>query len=284
MSISSATFVAIEEDVEVASSCANGALAVEQTVPGAYQQICMTLPTRTIRIGENHKKEIVIQQRQIDNVSLAGSTGVVVWNSSILLARLLEALSFEVIDKQQQQQEQWTTVLELGCGTGLASIVAAACWGPWIKSIIATDGNPSVVELATENVRLNGYTERIQTSLLKWDLFSAMDYADSADFVIGSDLTYFSGNWPALAETMATVLKKPNGKVLYLSLGHSGFNAEMDGFLSVANSYGLVLETKEQPWTENRLIQLLWDQLTPNDREVIRSTGGVSIIVLRHKS
>jgi SAM-dependent methyltransferase len=283
-------FAAAEEEDEdrvvvvSSSSCANGALAMEQAIPGAYQHICMMLPTRTIRVGtEDGKKDIIIRQRPIEKDSLAGSTGVVVWNSSILLAKLLEALTWEVSNKQQQQQ----TVLELGCGTGLASIVVAACWGKGPSSrgvqIVATDGNPSVVELATENVRLNGYTKLIQTSVLKWNWFSAMEYADSADLVIGADLTYFSGNWPALAETMATVVKKPNGKILYLSLGHSGFNAEMDGFLAVASSYGLVIETQEQPWTEKRLIQLLWDQLTPNDRAVVMSTGGVRIIVLRHK-
>ena len=80
------------------------------------------------------------------NVS-AGRTGVAVWNSCILLTRLLDTLTV--------QDTSWLkgkTVVELGCGTALASITAAKLGA---SRVLATDGNPSIVELARQNIIRN---------------------------------------------------------------------------------------------------------------------------------
>lgn len=50
---------------------------------------------------------------------------------------------------------------------------------------------------------------------LQWGLLDATEYDTSADVIIGSDLTYNSGSWVALAETMSTLLKD-EGIVIYL--------------------------------------------------------------------
>ena len=72
--------------------------------------------------------------------------------------------------------------------------------------------------------------------MLQWGFLDAMGYAEYADIVIGSDLTYNRnpGSWRVLAETLYRILK-PGGNVLYLTTGHAGFNVdgELNGFLSV---------------------------------------------------
>lgn len=307
--------------------CAGPALAAEQPVPGAYQQECMELAVRHIpvrrRPSPNQQKKweekhagapssdpgtvILLEIQQIpsgggsnQSGSLAGSTGTVVWNSSLLLTRLLERLTemdaspfaWHTANKESAQSPTMsprstaaatTTVMELGCGTALVSLAAAALGA---DRVLATDGNPAVVALAAANVERNHASDNVQAIHLPWGLLSAVDYSESADLVLGSDLTYFSGNWPALAETMATVLT-PRGTVLYLSLGHSGFdvNAELDGFLSVAAGYGLEQRTSGSGWSERALTDMLLnDCLTAHELDMIKTNGGVRVVALRKSS
>jgi SAM-dependent methyltransferase len=304
--------------------CAGTGLAVEQAIPGAYHQACMSLPVRSVPIrtrrarvassdgtnGANadtatslasltdHVHVLEIQQTYAGSAnsgSLAGSTGTVIWNSSLLLTRLLERLAClestcnlfrnEVQDGYTFDVEPLSlppTVMELGCGTGLVSLAAASLGA---TRVLATDGNPAVVQLAASNIERNHVTDRVRAVHLPWGLLAAMDYSETADLVLGSDLTYFSGNWPALAATMSTVLK-PEGVVLYLSMGHSGFNvqAELDGFLSVASGFGLVPQTGGTLWTEQELTRILVQEcLTREEASMIQSNGGLRVVALRYK-
>jgi hypothetical protein len=229
--------------------CAGTGLAVEQAIPGAYHQACMSLPVRSVPIRTRRTSAaasdgtdwasagtttslarltddvhvLEIQQTYAGSVnsgSLAGSTGTVIWNSSLLLTRLLERLACmestsnlfrkDVQDDRAFKVESLSvppTVMELGCGTGLVSLAAASLGA---TRVLATDGNPAVVQLAASNIERNHVTDRVRAVHLPWGLLAAMDYSETADLVLGSDLTYFSGNWPALAATMSTVLK-PEG-------------------------------------------------------------------------
>jgi len=277
----------------IEQQCRNGALAVEQAVPGAYQQACMALPSRRIPI--NRGRGDVVELDVLQQATGAGSTGTVVWNSSLLLTRLLERLaSASATSGSNGSLLAGKTVLELGCGTGLVSLAAAALGAP---RVIATDGNPNVVELAEQNIARNQHTlppqqqqggaaSVVEAKRLQWGLLPAMDFADAADLVIGSDLTYFSGNWLALAETMATVTARNNGVILYLSLGHSGFSsfAETEGFLSVAAGYGLVPLVSQEALSERYLTNLLWSEcMTPHERDMVSSSGGVRVVSLVRK-
>ena len=108
-----------------------------------------------------------------------------------------------------------------------------------------------------------------------------MGWSGTADWVVASDLTYNSGSWRVLAETMATVLK-PNGTVIYLSCGHEGFNvnAELDGFLSVAKEVGLV--TVESV-AGVRPAQMLPTLLSPTEAKQLEKSGGVRVVLLQRK-
>lgn len=120
--------------------------------------------------------------------------------------------------------------MELGCGTALASIaiaklalggggrgsdVASSSSSSSSSIIIATDANSEVLALAQRNIERNNLVDVAKTVALQWGLLDATEYESSADVIIGSDLTYNSGSWVVLAETMSTILK-PEGILIYL--------------------------------------------------------------------
>lgn len=298
------------------SGCQEGRLALEQAVPGAYEQACMSLEMRRIPIHRpsrhrhNEPRDTTTTTNTADAAAAdaaaggeviylnihqgtvaSGSTGLAVWNSAILLTRLLERLcqSHPEWLQPQQEEDNKRTVLELGCGTGLASLACAVLGA---SRVLATDGNPQVVQLAEQNVQANQLQGQVQVRPLSWGLLEAIECADVADVVIGADLTYSPGSWPSLAETMATVLKA-NGVILYLSVGHAGFNvnAEVDGFLSVAKQRaGLVTVTPTDadwpfPLIRSSLSDLLEDDcIVPEEQNVLTSTGGIKVTVLKKQN
>ncbi len=169
-------------------------------------------------------------------------------------------------------------MLELGCGAALASVASAKLGA---DMVIATDSNPEVIRLAQRNIERNGIQTIAKTAELRWGLLDAAEYGDAADIIIGSDLTYNSGLWLALAETMSIILK-PGGLVIYVTLGHSGFNVggEVEGFLSTVESKGLrLLANESMEWTAS--LQTL---LSSNEKFVIDANGGARVILLSQKN
>jgi SAM-dependent methyltransferase len=253
-------------------SCRNGALISEQAIPGAYSQVCMTQPKRIVPFSSGG--DIVIQQE----ASGSGRTGMAVWNSGLLMTRFIQALTSGAPDWFSQQ----LSILELGCGTSLVSIACHRLGAPFV---LATDGNPDVVRLANTNLKANklvGETKAaIDAQVLQWGLLNAMDFSETADLVLGADLTYNSGTWRVLAESMEAVLK-PNGTVLYLSLGHEGFNvnAEVDGFLSVAKEIGLVPVSEVGGVNVSNLVSSI---LSPNEKNQLQQSGGARVVALQRK-
>jgi ribosomal protein L11 methylase PrmA len=293
------------DDPLIFQQCQNGALVAEQAVPGAYQQVCMSLPIRNVpiavpasRLHQSRSSSGTVQLQLEQGGAAAGTTGLAVWNSSLLLSRLLQALvaaddTAPAVDgtKKDAFLSSQSSVWELGCGTGLVSLTTAALGA---GSVQATDGNPAVVDLAKRNLennvaRMPNANCQLQAMLLPWGLLDASDYTDSADVILGSDLTYNAGSWRVLAETMTTILK-PTGCVIYLSLGHAGFevNAEMDGFLAVARAQGLVAVKSPLdpnwplPVVSYRSLEelLLLKCVSPSERDLLQSTGGVRVLVL----
>jgi SAM-dependent methyltransferase len=184
-------------------------------------------------------------------------------------------------------------VMELGCGTAVASITASKMGA---KQIYATDGNQEVVQLAQANLKRNGINvdqskgnHLGEATSLRWGLMDAVDYYDTADIIIGSDLTYNSGAWGLLAETFEAVLK-PDGIAIYLSLGHSGFSisGELGGFATVIESQGRleILSEGSEGWPFQKvtsLDSLLKNSLSNKELDVVKTTGGFKTLVLRKK-
>ena len=209
---------------------------------------------------------------------------VAVWNSGILLFRLLDELS--VSNPSNLSILRGKTVLELGCGTALVSI---ACAKLGAASVIATDANPEVLLLAEQNIERNNVSNVAKIAELHWGGLDASEFESAADIIIGSDLTYNSGSWLSLAETMSAVLR-PGGVVVYLTLGHSSFNVggEIDGFISVAENAGLQILTQgSDQWRKiivnNSIDNIIFNMTTSSEKSVIDSDGGARVILLAKK-
>lgn len=269
--------VSLEESDKISTTtrCQDGALMPELAVPGAYNNACMSMSERKIPIGKSSGSTLTIRQQ----ASGSGSTGLAVWNSALLMTRLVAALfDSSNLDRIPNLPK---SISELGTGTALVSCALGRLLPD--SQILATDGNPNVVSLAKTNIELNQLARNVQAQQLQWGLLNAMDYSETFDLVVGSDLTYNSGTWRVLAETMETILKD-DGYILYLSLGHDGFNvnAELDGgFLSVAKEQvGLV----EVPTYQGISVTSLLDQIIlPSERKQILSSG-VRVVVLQKSS
>jgi len=75
-------------------------------------------------------------------------------------------------------------VLELGCGLGLPSIVAALGGA----HVLASDWSPDAVEVAARNAERNG--AELETAVAAWGAASALVDAAPWDLVLGADLLY----------------------------------------------------------------------------------------------
>lgn len=298
----SSPWISVEEE---ALLCRNGALIPEQAVPGAYSNSCMALPRRIVPLQVPCKKNAAASTETTfltisQEASGSGKTGLAVWNSGLLLTRVLQSLALEIPQWFARQER----MLELGCGTAVVSIACHRLGAPYV---LATDGNPDVVRLANQNIETNQQPmpilgsssddtkadtspmmSSIEAKPLQWGLLNAMDYSETADLVLGSDLTYNSGTWRVLAETMEAVLT-PTGTVLYLSLGHEGFNvnAEVDGFLSVAKEMGLepVSEIGGEAGENAIPVSSLVSSTVSSQEEFkqLQLSGGAKIIALQRK-
>jgi len=266
------------------------------------------LPHRFVPLQVANKKSPTSSSTTTETINLiisqeasgSGRTGLAVWNSGLLLTRVMQSLALEIPYWFAQQER----ILELGCGTAVVSI---ACHRLGARDVLATDGNPDVVRLANQNIENNQLpislsgkspdgaqvnnlqkTSSIDAKPLQWGLLNAMDYSETADLVLGSDLTYNSGTWRVLAETMEAVLS-PTGTVLYLSLGHEGFNvnAEVEGFLSVAKEMGLVPVSEIGGEAGEKVIPIsgLISSIISSQEEFrqLQLSGGAKIIALKRK-
>jgi predicted nicotinamide N-methyase len=95
------------------------------------------------------------------------------WPSAVALAREVARLDLDGL-----------RVLELGCGLGLPSIVAALAGA----RVLATDWSPDAVEVATRNADRNG--ANLETLLAAWGEGSALLDHAPWDLVLGADLLY----------------------------------------------------------------------------------------------
>ena len=111
-----------------------------------------------------------------------------------------------------------STVIELGCGLGLPSIVAAQYHA---ANVVATDFHPDTQPWLLHNATLNQTT--ITFTTLDWNTPSPLNNA-TFDWIIGSDLLYESRHIPALANCITT-LAHPATNLLIADPGRDGLAA-----------------------------------------------------------
>ncbi len=115
-------------------------------------------------------------------------------------------------------------VIELGCGLGLPSILAA-CLG---AHVLATDFHPDTGEWLSRNAESNGV--HIGYRPLDWNVFlkPKADSIQPADLVIGSDLLYERRHIPALIRAAGT-LCAPGGHAVIADPGRENLQLFVSG-------------------------------------------------------
>lgn len=123
--------------------------------------------------------------------------GLLLWESSVALAKVLA--------KRGRPGLEGRTVLELGCGVGLAGLVAAAHGA----RVVMTDYLPVALIIAAENARRNAL-QNVEVQLADWRDLSG---GERFDLIIGADIAYETEMHGALLKVLATGLAA-HGEVL----------------------------------------------------------------------
>ena len=120
------------------------------------------------------------------------------WPSGVALARAVAA-----------RDVRGTRVLELGCGLGLPSLVAARRGA----EVLATDWAADAIELLRRNAERNGVALRAER--VRWDEPEPLLAGAQWDLVLGADLLYEARN----AEVLAALLPRLGSETLLAEPG-----------------------------------------------------------------
>jgi predicted nicotinamide N-methyase len=131
------------------------------------------------------------------------------WPSGLALARHVAARELSGL-----------RVLELGCGLGLPSLVAALRGG----EVLATDWAEDAIGLLQRNAERNGVLLRV--SRVRWSEPEPLLRAAPWDLVLGADLLYEARN----AEQLAELLPQLGGEALLAEPGRPYAKAFLEQF------------------------------------------------------
>jgi predicted nicotinamide N-methyase len=138
------------------------------------------------------------------------------WPSGVALARALDGRAL-----------RGAPVVELGCGLGLPSIVAALQGG----RVLATDWSSAALELLADNARRNEAS--LETLLADWtqpeDLLARGPFAQ----VLAADVLYERRNIPVLLDLLGELVT-PAGEIWLADPGR----ATADAFLDLVDAEG----------------------------------------------
>ena len=175
-----------------------------------------------------------ITMRQAAGSGLASSLSTVMWDAGFVLARHLDTLaaSGALAD---------ASVVELGAGLGLPSIVAALGGA---APVLATDGDAQCLPLLSANAERAGAS--VLTRALRWDEAEAalaLNGGRRFDVVLAADVVY-AGNagaaWRALLKALR-LLAAPGASILLAQTIRYG--DAHDAFLRLARRRGFAVET-----------------------------------------
>jgi predicted nicotinamide N-methyase len=115
------------------------------------------------------------------------------WPSGLALARALD-----------RRPLRGRRVLELGCGLGVPSLVAARAGA----DALATDWAPEALELLERNAARNGIA--LRTARVDWREPEALLREASFDLVLGADLLYEERNVEPLLDLLPRLIRPPH--------------------------------------------------------------------------
>ena len=120
------------------------------------------------------------------------------WPSGLALARVV-----------RRRDVRDLRVLELGCGLGVPSIVAALGGA----QMLATDWSPEALEVAAANAEWNGAV--LETELVSWVDSERLERGAPWDLVLGADLLYEQRN----VDQLLALLPRLGGEILLAEPG-----------------------------------------------------------------
>lgn len=126
-------------------------------------------------------------------ISGQGTTGLRTWEAALALSeylicthleRIYKSTSFAAaVEGSGRVLRETDSVLELGAGTGLVSVVAARLGA---RKVLATDGDSSVCEALLRNVGLNGVSDIVAVRQRLWG--DEVETDGKFDLVLGADV------------------------------------------------------------------------------------------------
>lgn len=134
----------------------------------------------------------------------------VLWRSGVALGRALAASPEAVAGKR---------VVELGCGLGVPSLVAARAGA---AAVLATDAEPEALELLERNSYANGL--RVETLLVEWSEPEELIDRGPFDLVLAADVLYERASVALLLKLLARLA----GEALIADPGRPGAAAFLE--------------------------------------------------------
>jgi len=153
-------------------------------------------PISSVRVGGTLLRVIEGSvDETLTNFSGNDSTGHKIWDAGYVLSQLLT---------NKSDLLQGKTVLELGSGTGIGGLMAAA-----VGAVVSlTDGASSVLPILESNVKLSNLHHSTTVRRLQWDNQDDVAMVSSRgpfDFIIGSDLLYTPETLPHLVDVLTNL-------------------------------------------------------------------------------
>lgn len=159
----------------------------------------MTIPhSRKLQLIEGTADEI------ISNVSGNDSTGRQIWDAGRALSRMLTNIPDELSGKK---------ILELGSGTGVAGLSAAAEGA----TVCLTDGARTVLPMIEMNIDQNNLRHLAEVRCLQWgneEEIAAVATLGPFDMIIGSDILYSPESFPDLISSLSALCTVGRTQVL----------------------------------------------------------------------
>ena len=165
-----------------------------------------------------------------DDADAGDRTGTYAWPGGVALARYLVGAPATVRGRR---------VLELGCGTGAAGIMAK-----WLgaRKVLLTDGSPAVLKNTEINVKRNA-RGGTAVSRLRWGYGDDIARAGRKqwDLVIAAEVGYQRETLPALLDTIAALLADDGRALLQLTPELADNGRGLEGVKEFINKSSLVL-------------------------------------------
>jgi predicted nicotinamide N-methyase len=173
---------------------------VEEVIPLAGRQLLLLRP---------RDSEALLRQEAFEREELLPYWAEL-WPSGVALARTLSRRAL-----------RGARTLELGCGLGAASIVAALNGG----RVLATDWSPGAIELTERNARRNEAT--LRTARCTFADAPGLHAEHAWDLVLAADVLYERRNVALLLDVLPRLLA-PGGEVLLADPGRPAAPAFLD--------------------------------------------------------